>query len=94
MTLVNPNNPNMDLNEQQQMIQFAKVLQSSADMECDECHGKNFQPVFRIKKVSGLATGTGRDMIVPVSLYGCTQCGHVNKYFLEKLESGETEETK
>ena len=34
-----------------------------------------------MRKVSGLINGTGRDMIIPVPVYACANCGHVNEMF-------------
>ena len=92
MSIINPNNPAASINEQQQMLQFAKVLKSAPDMECEKCKSQNFILIYRIKKVSGLITGTGRDIIAPISVYGCAKCGHINKFFMDKLD--ETEEAK
>ena len=95
MALIDPNNPKgANLSEQQQMAKLAKILQTSPDMECESCQGKNFIQVYRIKKVSGLITGTGRDMVAPVSIYACAKCGNVNKYFLDKFNDTEEEPEK
>lgn len=92
MSLINPNNQNASIDEQQQMAAFAQIIKSASDMECEKCKNLNFLNVFRIKKVSGLMSGTGRDMIVPISVYACSDCGHVNSYFLSKVGiSGEEE---
>ena len=89
MTLINPNNPNMDTRQQQEMIKFAQVLKSSSDMVCEACNHDVFTTVYKIKKVSGLATGTGKDMVVPISVYACEKCGNINKFFLDKFDETE-----
>jgi hypothetical protein len=94
MPIINPNNPNVNIAEQQQMAQIANLLKISPDMECEKCKSRNFMQIFRIKKISGLASGTGKDVIVPIGIYGCAECGHVNEYFLDKLKNDGTEETK
>lgn len=92
MTIINPNNPNASIREQQEMAEFARVLRTAPDMKCDKCESPNFITIFRIKKVSGLITGTGKDMVVPISVYACASCMNVNKFFLDKFENEGTEE--
>ena len=89
MPIINPNNPNVDVRQQQEMIKFAQVLKSSEDMECELCSHTVFTTVYKIKKVSGLVTGTGKDMIVPISVYACAKCGNINKFFLDKFDETE-----
>lgn len=92
--IISPTNPEVSMDEQQQMIAFANALKSAPDFECDSCKEKYFTQVYRIKHLSGLITGTGRDMVVPISVYACAACGHVNQYFLEKFATDGTEEVK
>jgi hypothetical protein len=49
---------------------------------CDECGGIYFQEVLHIRKVSGLVTGTGKTSYIPIPVFQCTNCNHVNEEFL------------
>ena len=49
---------------------------------CDECGGIYFQEVLHIRKVSGLITGTGKTSYIPIPIFQCTNCNHVNEEFL------------
>lgn len=49
---------------------------------CDECGGIYFQEVLHIRKVSGLITGTGKTSYIPIPVFQCTNCNHVNEEFL------------
>jgi hypothetical protein len=49
---------------------------------CDECGGIYFQEVLHIRKVSGLVTGTGKISYIPIPVFQCTNCNHVNEEFL------------
>lgn len=89
MPIINPNNPNVDIRQQQEMIRFAQILKESEEMECEMCKHTVFTLVYKIKKVSGLVTGTGKDMVVPISIYACDKCHYINKFFLDKLNETE-----
>ena len=46
---------------------------------CEECESDVFQPAFVLRKVSALVSPTGKETIVPMQLFACISCGHVNK---------------
>jgi len=73
-------------NQEAEARAFLKVLKEASDLCCEACQGLNFLQVIRLKKISGLITGTGKDALVPIPIYACADCGHVNKVFLEKLD--------
>lgn len=51
---------------------------------CEKCGGSTFQEALMMRRVSPLLTGTGQPGIVPIPVFMCTECGHVNKDFLPK----------
>lgn len=73
-------------NEQAKMAALVNLLKQSEDLCCESCNELNFLQVVRLKRISGLATGTGKDALIPVPVYACASCGHVNKMFWMKLE--------
>lgn len=46
---------------------------------CEKCEGDIWTPAFMIRKVSALLSPTGRDTMLPVQLFVCSKCGHVNE---------------
>ena len=60
-------------------------LSSIDNMKCDECESETFTPVFIIKHLSALISPNGKETMVPVQLFKCSKCGHVNEKFLEGL---------
>ena len=78
-------------NQEAEARAFLKVLKDASDLCCEECTCLNFLQVVRLKKISGLITGTGKDALVPIPVYACADCGHVNKVFLERLDTIPTE---
>jgi uncharacterized Zn finger protein len=51
---------------------------------CDECGGIYFQEALHIRKASGFLTGTGQTSYMPIPIFSCLKCGHVNEEFLPK----------
>ena len=54
-------------------------------MKCDECENDTFTPVFIIKHLSALMSPTGQDTLVPIQMFKCSHCNHINEKFLEGL---------
>ena len=59
-------------------------LSQTAPGLCEECNGTYFDQALVIRKVSGLLTGQGKPGFVPIPVFRCAECGHVNKEFLPK----------
>lgn len=57
-------------------------LKQTAPVICDECKGEAFQEAIILRKVSALLTGTGREGFIPVQVFACVKCGHVNESFV------------
>ena len=63
-------------------------ISQTTGVVCEECNHIHFEQVLIIRKASGLLTGTGQPTYVPIPVFACTECGHVNTEFLPKeLES-------
>lgn len=59
------------------------MSQTSA-VRCEECGHEHFQQVLIIRKASGLLTGTGKPTYIPIPVFACTACNHVNEEFTPK----------
>ena len=55
------------------------------NVKCDECDNDKFTPAFVIKQISALMSPTGKETLVPIQLFKCVKCGHINEKFLEGL---------
>jgi hypothetical protein len=68
------------------MKQNINIDLSSADnIKCEECENETFVPAFVIKHISALMSPTGQETMVPIQLFKCSKCNHVNEKFLEGL---------
>jgi uncharacterized Zn finger protein len=59
-------------------------LDKTVAMTCDECGHEVFQEGMMLRKVSKFLTGNAQDGLVPIPVFQCTKCGHVNQEFLPK----------
>lgn len=60
-------------------------LKECKNIVCDSCDHTFFNTAFVIKEVSSLVSPTGEEMILPVQLFSCASCNHVNEAFLEQV---------
>lgn len=61
---------------------------------CEKCSSNVFSEGIILRKVSKflVATTSSKDQVIPVPVFYCVQCKHVNKEFLpEGEERGETD---
>jgi len=66
------------MNQQQLNID----LSQTTAMVCDECQGEAFREVLLLRKASRFVTGTPQDAIIPIPVFACAECGHINESFL------------
>ena len=71
------NNPEQP---QQMNIDFSQTTA----IVCDECEHDAFVQVFKMRKLSALLSPTGQETMIPIQIFACHKCGHVNKGFLPK----------
>lgn len=60
------------------------TIDQTQPVECEKCSGTFFQEALHIRKASGLLTGTGQTSYMPIPVFACKACGHVNTEFLPK----------
>lgn len=49
---------------------------------CDNCNGQAFRDALLLRKVSALLTETGKEGYLPIQVFACVKCGHVNSHFI------------
>jgi len=71
----------MNTNEQPQMnIDFS---QTTAEV-CEKCENDTFTQVYKMRTLSALLSPTGQEAKIPVQIFACAKCGHINPGFLPK----------
>jgi hypothetical protein len=68
-------------NQQPQMnVDFS---QTTAEV-CEACENDTFIQVYQMRKLSALLSPTGQPTMIPIQVFACAKCGHINKGFLPK----------
>lgn len=57
-------------------------LDSTSPIECDSCGHLFFGQGVHLRRVSSLLSGTGKPGIIPIPVFYCLACNHVNNEFL------------
>jgi len=77
----------------QEQIQMNISLDKTTGITCDECGWNVFQEGVILRKASRFITGTAQDAMIPIPIFACSKCGHVNEEFLPiQLRNNQTEQ--
>ena len=58
-------------------------LTHAKTLECEKCGCKGFKQTLMLKKLSALMSPSGQEAMIPVGVFACEKCSHINKEFLE-----------
>ena len=64
------------------------ISQTTAEV-CESCGNNTFTQVFQIRKLSALLSPHGQETIVPIQVFACVKCNHINDKFLPKSPEDE-----
>lgn len=59
-------------------------LKDSIELKCEKCEANVFSEGLMIRKISKFLTGTEQDSIVPIPVFYCVKCTHINDMFIPK----------
>ena len=59
-------------------------LEDTTEITCDECGSATFHEAVTLRSISRFITGTAQDGMMPIPIFACDRCGHVNEQFLPK----------
>ena len=65
--------------QMQEQIDFSKTT----EIACEACNGKTFKQTLLMRKMSALVAPNGQETIIPMAVFACEKCGHVNKEFAD-----------
>ena len=65
--------------QMQEQIDMSKTT----PINCEKCENLTFKQTLLIRKLSALVSPNGQETIVPMAVFACEKCGHVNKEFSE-----------
>ena len=73
------------MNNPQQPQMNIDFSQTTAEV-CEECKNETFIQVYQMRTLSALLSPTGQEAKIPIQVFACVKCNHINKGFLPKEE--------
>jgi len=67
------------LTDKKQQANVQLDLSKAETILCDECNNGLFIQSFFLKKLSALVSPTGKEAVIPVQVFSCGNCGHINQ---------------
>ena len=61
-------------------------MSQTTSVQCEKCENSTFKQTLLIKKLSALVSPNGQETVIPVAVFACEKCGHVNSEF-ENMET-------
>ena len=71
----------------QQQQNFNIDITQTTPVVCEECGHEHFTQVSMMRKLSPMLSPTGQPALIPIPVYACAKCHHVNQEFLPKDDS-------
>ena len=68
-----------------EVTQTVDVSQTTS-VQCEKCENSTFKQTLLIRKMSALVSSSGQEMVIPIGVFACEKCGHVNSEF-ENMET-------
>ena len=59
--------------------------QTTAEV-CEKCGNDTFIQVYKMRKLSALLSPAGKPSMIPMPLFACAKCNHINSTFLPKKD--------
>ena len=61
-------------------------MSQTTPIKCEKCENSTFKQTLLIRKLSALVSPNGQETVIPVAVFACEKCGHVNSEF-ENMET-------
>jgi len=65
----------------QEQMKMNIDLKKTTAITCDECGKAVFQEGLMLRKANKFLVGTQQDALIPLPVFSCAACGHVNEEF-------------
>lgn len=74
---------NLNMSQQGQPQTLNIDPRTLPNLRCPNCNNQVYQQLYIAKKVSALnpQNTTGKDSVIPIQIFACTECGAVPKEF-------------
>jgi len=66
----------------QQQMNLNITLDKTTSVVCEKCENEVFIEGMMLRKASRFVTGTSQDALIPIPVFSCSKCGHINEEFI------------
>ena len=73
-----------NINRKEEGLKMNVSLDQCEDVCCEKCGNPTFRQVVIVKKISAVYSPTGKASLIPLQVFECSECGHVNDEFIPK----------
>ena len=56
-------------------------ISQTSEMKCDKCENNTFKQTMMLRKMSAIVSPNGQETIIPMAVFACEKCNHVNEEF-------------
>ena len=67
-------------------VQQTIDMSQTTPVKCEKCENLTFKQTLLIRKLSALVAPNGQETVIPIGVFACEKCGHVNAEF-ENMET-------
>ena len=67
-----------------QQPQLNLDISQTTEETCESCGHSVFVQAYKMRKLSALLSPTGNPTMIPMQVFACAKCGHINSEFLPK----------
>jgi uncharacterized Zn finger protein len=67
-------------------MQMNVNLEDTTEITCEQCGSNVFNQGVMLRGISRFITGTQQDGVMPIPVFACIKCGHVNAQFLPRTK--------
>ena len=64
-------------------VQQTIDMSQTTPIKCEQCENQTFKNTLIIRKLSALVSPNGQEQYIPVAVFACEKCGHVNSEFVD-----------
>ena len=83
---MNQENEQENLNVNQTNMQQPQLnldISQTTEETCESCGHSVFTQAYKMRKLSALLSPAGQETMIPVGVFACEKCSHINKEFEE-----------
>ena len=76
-----------NINRKEEGLKMNVSLDQCEDVCCEKCGNPTFIQVHLLRKISAVMSPNGKGGFLPVPIFQCASCGHINEALMPRTEN-------